>query len=111
MVKTNRFVKITPEHGLPGVLIVAELWCHFVVFGNNSVENIRGHVLGIHLTRTAPDQPSPADELKNKFVPCALMMLRHDLEVFCKRLMQEDLYVHGYDGKCPYQCLRGPGAE
>ena len=96
MIKTNRFVKITSVRGLPLWLLLNGLRVPIVTSDKGRVDKFKGYVLAVHLGCENP-LPIPEGSDGSRFlVPCTLMVLHRDVDVFCLALTDGDAHAPGF---------------
>lgn len=60
LVKTNRFIKIPSDHGVPLRMVLNGVRVPMVAWSKSSVNNFKGYVLAVYLNCTKPIHPDDA---------------------------------------------------
>ncbi|KAF1844857.1 uncharacterized protein K460DRAFT_286700 [Cucurbitaria berberidis CBS 394.84] len=96
LIKTNRFVKITVERGVPLRLLIKGLGVRVITENKALVERFKGYVLAVHLGRKTPSQVPEDHESAPLLKACNLMILHRDMEKFCEALTDGDAHTPGF---------------
>jgi hypothetical protein len=106
MVKTNKFVRITSNGGLPLKLLLKHLRVPIVAEKRASIL-FPGYVLSMLLRC----QFSYDDEHQEPLLdtePCSLMLLGRDMDVFCDILMDGDTYMRNFGTRVAIEIVLAP---
>lgn len=117
MVKTNRFVKVTSERGLPLHTLICGPRVPVVVSHeyNFMADNFRGYVIRIHLWSSDLEHPVKNNLTESiddwTLAPQSFMILHRDLDDFCMALMSGDGMFRGFSSIVNLKITLGPNFD
>ncbi|KAF2729579.1 hypothetical protein EJ04DRAFT_475356 [Polyplosphaeria fusca] len=98
MVKTNRFVKIVAEQGVPLRVLLNALNIPIVTAVEEHVHAIGGCVLSMHMSLKDQTEDIEEDELTGRSIhaPCSVILLWRHLSDFTKSVWDGDAHLPGF---------------
>jgi hypothetical protein len=106
MVKTNKFVRITSNGGLPLRMLLSHLCVPMVAEKRASIL-FPGYVLSVSLRCELSNEDEQQEPLLDA-EPCSLVLLGRDMDAFCDILMDGDSYVRDFGKRVAIEIVLAP---
>lgn len=110
MIKTNRFVLISSDSGVPLTMALASAAVPVVAENPKIVKRFKGNVLALFLKIHIPNKSlaPQGPEYAHIMAPCTLLILHRDLDRFCQGLTDIDAYMRGFSEKLAMTMMVAP---